>query len=252
MRLSIAIPAHNEETYILDSLNSLGAQEFDGDWEIIVCLNACKDKTEEIVQQWARTAPRRVRIVYEERKGVSWARQAAFSIAEGEIVASADADAHYPAQWASRIVEAFAQDRTLVQIYGPVRLRDLSDRGLRRWFWRSVHPLINDLFTVMGRGLGWHNVIGSNFAVRRSAFWAVGGFDTKLKALEDHEITRRLRKIGAVRYDPQLVVYASARRYNRLGFWRTVFFYMRNAIKAFMLRRETEDLEDLSERPESR
>lgn len=248
MKLSVAIPAHNEETYILDSLNSLAAQEFDGDFEIIVCLNACRDKTEEIVQQWARTAPRRVRIVCEERKGVSWARQTAFSNAAGEIVASADADAHYPAQWASRIMEAFARDPDLVQIYGPVRLR--SETG--RWFWRFVHPVVNDLFTLTGRWLGWHNVIGSNFAVRRSAFWAVGGFDTKLKALEDNEITRRLRKIGSVRYDPQLAVYASARRYNRLGFGRTVFFYIRNAIKAFMLKGETEDLEDLNERPEIR
>lgn len=248
MKLSIALPAHNEEAFILGALRSLDAQEFAGDLEIIICLNACTDQTEEIVRDFASTSRWPVSIVREPRKGVGWARQTAFMRAQGEIIASADADAHYPPDWATRIVESFAQDPDLVQIYGPVRLRDFT--GVRRWFWPYAHPVMNDFFTLLGRGLGWHNVIGSNFAVRRSAFLAVGGFDTKLKALEDHEITRRLRRLGTVRYDSKLVVYASARRYNRLGVWRTVWFYTRNALKAFLFKRETEDLEDLSEKPE--
>ncbi|MCS6902916.1 MAG: glycosyltransferase [Candidatus Bipolaricaulota bacterium] len=247
MKLSIAIPAHNEEAFITDALRSLDAQEFSSELEIIVCLNACTDKTEEIVRAWATVSRWPMVIVHEPRKGVSWARQTAFMSARGEIIASADADAHYPPRWAARIVEAFAQDANLVQIYGPVRLRDFAGPG--RWFWKYAHPVMNDLFTLVGRWLGWHNVIGSNFAVRRSAFLAVGGFNTKLKALEDHEITRRLRQLGTVRYDKRLVVYASARRYNRLGFWRTVLFYTRNALKAFVLKRETEDLENVSEKP---
>ncbi|MCI2430224.1 glycosyltransferase [Candidatus Acetothermia bacterium] len=248
MRLSIAIPAHNEEAFILGALRSLEAQEFEGDLEIIICLNACKDKTEEIVRAWAGTSRWHLSVVHEARKGVSWARQRAFCHAGGEIIASADADTYYPPDWAARITESFAQDPNLVQIYGPVRLRDFTGTGRR--FWKYAHPIMNDLFTTTGRWLGWHNVIGSNFAVRRSAFLEVGGFDTKLKALEDNEITRRLRRLGTVRYDRALVVYASARRYNRLGFWRTVLFYVRNALKAFLFKHETEDLEDLSEKPE--
>lgn len=242
MKLSVAIPAHNEEAYITSCLDSLATQDFSGELEIVVCLNACSDKTEEIVQHWARQAKRPIKVVHEPQKGVGRARQAAFFAANGEVIASADADASYPQDWASRIARAFAHDAQLVQLYGPVRLRDFE-----RWrhFWRYFHPLLNDLFTYTGRWIGWHNVIGSNFAVRREAFYAVGGFKTSLKALEDNEITRRLKRIGRVRYDPKLVVYASARRYNRLGFWRTAVFYTRNAIRAFALKRETEDLEDL-------
>jgi len=194
------------------------------------------------VRKFAETSPWPVKIVSEERKGVSWARQTACLAASGEIIASADADAIYPPDWAARIARAFAEDPQLVVLYGPVRLHDFASR-----LSQLLHPILNDTITHLGRFVGWHNVIGSNFAMRREAFLAVGGFNTSLKALEDHEIVRRLRRLGTVRYDPQLVAFASARRYNRLGVWKTIRFYLRNAIRAVILKRETEDLEDLSQ-----
>jgi glycosyltransferase involved in cell wall biosynthesis len=244
MKISVAIPAHNEESYIAQCLESLGRQVGTSgplELEIVVCLNRCTDRTEEIVREFAKASPWPVKIVSEERKGVSWARQTACLAASGEIIASADADAIYPPDWAARIVRAFSEDPQLVVIYGPVRLRDFTNR-----LSQLLHPILNDTITHLGRLLGWHNVIGSNFAMRREAFLAVGGFNTSLKALEDHEIVRRLKALGRVRYDPQLVAFASARRYNRLGVWKTIRFYLLNAIRAVILKRETEDLEDLA------
>jgi glycosyltransferase involved in cell wall biosynthesis len=243
MKISVAIPAHNEEAYIAQCLNSLACQDFAGELEIIVCLNACCDRTEEIVRRFSRSSPWPVKIVDEIQKGVGWARQTACHATSGEIIASADADTMYPPNWADRIAQAFMADASLVALYGPVRLRDFDGWG--RAFWQVVHPILNDAITHIGRWVGWHNVIGSNFAVRRDGFLAVGGFNTNLKALEDHEIVRRLRRVGRVRYDARLVAYASARRYNRSGFRKTVAFYIRNGIRAVVLKRETEDLEDL-------
>lgn len=240
MKISVAIPAHNEEQYIGYCLESLARQDFSGELEIIVCLNLCTDRTEEIVRGFAQDSPWPVKIVSEGRKGVGWARQTACLATSGEIIASADADAIYPSFWAARIAHAFAEDPKLVVLYGPVRLQGFGTFG------KFFHPILNDAITHVGRLFGWHNVIGSNFAMRREAFLAVGGFNTSLKALEDHEIVRRLRHLGRVRYDAHLVAYASARRYNRLGVRKTISFYVRNAVRALVLKRETEDLEDLS------
>lgn len=242
MKISVAIPAHNEEVYIAHCLESLARQDLPNEatLEIVVCLNVCTDKTEEIVRSFAQRSPWPVKIVSETRKGVGWARQTACSATSGEVIASADADTVYPPCWAERIARAFVEDPQLVVLYGPVRLRDFRWSG-----WQIVHPFLNDAITHLGRLVMWHNVIGSNCAMRRSAFLAVGGFNTNLKALEDHEIVRRLRHLGKIRYDGQLVAYASARRYNRLGVWKTVAFYMRNALRALVFKRDTEDLEDL-------
>ncbi len=245
MKISVAIPAHNEEKYIAHCLESLVRQNFSEELEIIVCLNLCTDRTEEIVRAYAQSSPWPIKIVSEGRKGVGWARQTACLATSGEIIASADADAVYPTDWITRIACAFAEDPKLVVLYGPVRLQGFGT------FLQFFHPILNDAITHVGRLFGWHNVIGSNFAMRREAFLAVGGFNTSLKALEDHEIVRRLRRLGRVRYDPHLVVYASARRYNRLGVWKTISFYARNAIRAVVLRCETEDLEDLSPSPQT-
>ncbi len=241
MKLSVAIPAHNEEAYITQCLQSLAHQDFPDELEIVVCLNLCTDRTEEIVRDCTKTSPWPIKVVFETQKGVSWARQTACEATSGEIIASADADAIYPPEWATRIARAFAEDPQLVVLYGPVRLHDFAG-----WASQLFHPILNDTITHLGRLVGWHNAIGSNFAMRREAFFAVGGFNTSLKALEDHEIVRRLRRFGRVRYDPRLVAYASARRYNRLGVWKTIGFYARNAVRAVILKRDVEDLEDLS------
>ncbi|MCX8103131.1 MAG: glycosyltransferase family 2 protein, partial [Candidatus Bipolaricaulota bacterium] len=157
MKISVAIPAHNEELYIGHCLRSLAHQDFSGELEIVVCLNLCTDKTEEIVRGFAHNAPWPIRIVFEGRKGAGWARQTACLATSGEIIASADADAIYPPEWAAGIARAFAEDPRLVVLYGPVRLQ-----GFGR-FWRFFHPILNDTITHVGRLFGWHNVIAVSY-----------------------------------------------------------------------------------------
>jgi peptidoglycan/xylan/chitin deacetylase (PgdA/CDA1 family) len=60
---------------------------------------------------------------------------------------------------------------------------------------------------------------GSNFAVRRKALLAVGGFDTSIKFYgEEYELSLRLRQAGKGKIEPGLFVLTSARRLKRLGF----------------------------------
>lgn len=72
MKLSIVIPAHNEEGYISNCLDSLN-RYIVGDpklLEIIVVDNASTDKTAEIANKFSG-----VRVVSEPRKGANYARQ---------------------------------------------------------------------------------------------------------------------------------------------------------------------------------
>jgi glycosyltransferase involved in cell wall biosynthesis len=246
MKISVAIPAYNEEAYIARTLDSLAQQDFIGNLEIIVCLNACTDRTQAIVESWSQYKKISVKIINEPHKGVSRARQTACATASGEIVISADADSIYPRDWAFTIAKAFKQDENLVALYGPVRLRDFQGRA--GFFLRIFQFVFNDLFTFFGRIVGWHNVIGSNLAIRRATFEKIGGFNTELGTMEDNEITRRLRRVGRVRFSSKMVAYASARRYNQFGFWHTVYFYFRNGIKGIFFKQQTEDLQDLNKR----
>lgn len=241
-KFSVAIPAYNEQNYIRKCLESLAEQTYSGNLEIIVCLNACTDKTEDIVRDFIRERNIDLKIVYEPRKGVAWARQRAFSAASGDYICSADADAEYPPDWLQRIAMDFQANSEIVEVYGPVRLKDFNGY-IKIFSW--VCSLINFLATQLGQMLGCENTSGANLAISRAAFAKIGGFDTSLNALEDGEITRRLKREGLVFFDPKLIVHASARRYNKLGLLRASTYYLRNYIKIFLLGRPSEELEDV-------
>lgn len=54
---------------------------------------------------------------------------------------------------------------------------------------------------------------GVNFAIRKYVWKKAGGFNTKLSALEDVDLSLRVRKIGKIKYLPDLVVKTSYRRF---------------------------------------
>ena len=52
-KISIIIPAHNEENYIKKTLHSIKQQTYQN-YEAIVVSNGCTDKTEEIVNKFCK------------------------------------------------------------------------------------------------------------------------------------------------------------------------------------------------------
>jgi len=70
---------------------------------------------------------------------------------------------------------------------------------------------------------------GGNFAVRRSALDAIGGFDTSIEFHgEDTNLGRRLARVGRVTLRPRCYVFTSARRYKVQGRGRVFGLYARN------------------------
>lgn len=95
MELSIVIPAYNEETTIVDAVQSaLDAKLPVGEWEVIVVENGSEDRTRELLrsQQW----PPNVRIVeLDVNRGKGGAVRAGVEVANGTFMAVLDADLEY-------------------------------------------------------------------------------------------------------------------------------------------------------------
>ena len=87
MKLSIVIPAKNEEKYLPKLLASVKKQSFK-DYEIIVADNNSKDKTKEIAKSYG------CKIVKGGLPGKG--RNAGAKIAKGEIILFLDADVILP------------------------------------------------------------------------------------------------------------------------------------------------------------
>ena len=90
MRVSVVIPARNEEAYLPSALEAVLAQTLPP-FEVIVVDNASTDRTREVAEALG------ARVVFCGRRGVAYARQAGLLAARGEWVAMTDAEWGYRA-----------------------------------------------------------------------------------------------------------------------------------------------------------
>jgi peptidoglycan/xylan/chitin deacetylase (PgdA/CDA1 family)/GT2 family glycosyltransferase len=209
--VSVVIPAYNEEIYLLSCLESIKNQDYAGEYEVIVVDNASTDNTAKIARDWG------AKVVYESKRSPACARQKGTEVAKGKIIAFIDADTKAPTHWLSTIVWRFLCEREIVALSGPYAYCDAGKFTKITSYIGNFFSIITDqLFRkVFRKGTA---VWGCNFAVRRSAFWEVGGFDTNIKFYgEEYELSLRLKKAGEGRIMPRLFVLTSARRLKRIG-----------------------------------
>lgn len=247
MKLSIVIPAYNEEKYIARCLQSLITQietlETPRDIEIIVVNNASVDRTAEIASEFAG-----VSIVTENERGLTKARQAGFSASTGDLIANVDADTKLPAGWIEKIFAEFENNEKLVALSGPFIYTHTSKlSALLVAFWYRVGQFthfINQYILKKGAMLQ-----GGNFILRRSALEKIGGYDTSIDFWgEDTDIARRISKVGRVKFTFNFPIYTSARRFKKDGFivaaWKYFINYVWVLIFSKPFIKEYEEIED--------
>jgi glycosyltransferase involved in cell wall biosynthesis len=232
MRISVIVCAHNESRYISCCLHSLLAQIRPPD-ELLVVDNASTDETAAL----ARAIPH-VRVVEERRKGLVIARETGRLAASGDLLVYVDADCRAPLTWLVRIERRFARDPYLIGMSGPYRFYDWdrSGRALIRAYDLTLAPATQLLVKhILRIGTVFY---GGNFAVRRAALQAIGGFDTSIEFHgEDTNLGRRLIRVGKVRLCADCYLYTSARRYIAMGRWAVCRLYVRNFVSEILRHR---------------
>jgi glycosyltransferase involved in cell wall biosynthesis len=93
LKVSIVIPAMNEERGIGKTIDAIDKDYFDSkhwDLEILIIDGDSKDKTRDIA------ASKGAKVILEKRRGYGRAYKVGFSQATGDIIVTGDADATYP------------------------------------------------------------------------------------------------------------------------------------------------------------
>jgi len=211
-KVSVVIPAFNEEKFLPATLNSLLNQDSD-DFEVIVVDNNSSDRTAEIARQFG------AKVIFEPRQGVGFARQAGFQAAHASIIASTDADTVVPPNWISRIIQEFDNNPQLVIFGGPCYLYSgpLFARLMSRWLC-CAYRLLDKIMSG-----GW-TMMGSNFAVKKETFLKINGFNVNLTMGEDVDFSLRAQKIGQVKFDKKFRVETSGRRFRHGLFWGLLIY----------------------------
>jgi glycosyltransferase involved in cell wall biosynthesis len=229
MTISVIVCAHNEEAFIGACLHSLLAQTRQPD-EILVINNASTDRTREL----ARAIPG-VRVIDEPRKGLVIARERGRMEANGDLLVYVDADCRAPFEWLSRIERCFARTPDLIAMSSSYRFYDWDwwGRLLIRLYDYTLAPATHVLVKhILRIGVVFY---GGNFAVRRQALEAIGGFDTSIEFHgEDTNLGRRLFRVGRVDLRTDCFLYTSARRYNAMGKGAVIRLYVRNFVSELL------------------
>ena len=223
MRISIIIPAYNEERYIGRTLDSIKQLDTNG-WqvEIIVVNGSSTDKTVEIAQSYG------VEVINEPHKGIGFARQQGLKHAKGEIVVFTDADTLVPKDLLIKHVAALTQPGVILS-FGGYRYYDGSFPVYQCF--NYVQPIIVFLAYKL---FGIPAVSGQNMAFWKNRALAIGGFDENILVMEDTDLAIRLKKVGKVVYLPNVLIYSSGRR-SQEG-WAYFSRIMRYLIDYFLLR----------------
>ena len=225
MKLSFVIPAHNEAAHIGNCLKSI-LKETQGKSfavEIIVVNNLSTDKTTDI----AVSIPN-VRVVDEERKGITYARQAGYLAATGDLIANVDADNILPPGWLEKVFSEFLKNDKLVGLSGPLIYHDLPwfvKVEVKIFYIAGYFIYLLNHFVLKRGGM----MQGGNFVVRKLALDKIGGFNTNIVFYgEDTDIARRLQGAGYIKFTFKLPMFSSGRRLAKEGVLTTGLRYAVN------------------------
>ncbi len=182
MKISVIIPAFNEERLIGETLRqvtaSLAAFVSRGwETETIVCDNNSTDRTAELARAGG------ARVVFEPVNQIARARNCGAAAASGDWLVFVDADSHPSAGLFADVAEQIESGRCLA---GGCTVRLEGNYILA--------GLISQLWNVISRV--WRLMAGSFIFCEATAFRELGGFSNDLFAAEEIDLSQRLKGLA--------------------------------------------------------
>lgn len=217
MKISVVIPAYNEEKYIgrtLESVKNLDLGEHK--LEVLVLDPGSTDRTKDVAKKYG------AKVIKIEHKTIGSARKQGILHASGDIIFSTDADTLLPRNWITKHSAILEKPGVACScggfrfIDGQFPLFHYSNYILPILLW-----LTYKLFNVV-------IATSQNIAFWRKKALIIGGFDENIGVLEDVDFAVRMRKTGKVIFDPNLVIRCSGRR-SKEG-WK---YFIRSSIAIF-------------------
>lgn len=211
LRISVVVCTHRNPALLEKTLDSLSRQTLaEESFEVIVVDNNSKDNTGEVVARYPSA-----RYVFEERLGLSFARNIGLQKAKGDIIAFIDDDAEADSKWLQALLRIYDNVPDVWAVGGKVL--PIWDAPKPPWLTEDYHRSLSLVeWGEDARALSWpERIIGTNCSFRRRVFDDIGLFDTSLGRIgtallgnEDTEIQQRIHALGRlIYYSPQAVVY---------------------------------------------
>jgi GT2 family glycosyltransferase len=196
-KVSVVVCVYNGERTIDQCLSSLEKLNYP-DYEVIVVNDGSTDGTRRIAERYSYA-----RLIDQENRGLSAARNVGIKAARGEIIAFTDADCMADPDWLGYLVARF-QSSDFGAVGGP-NLPPPDDSLVASCVAVSpgapAHVLLDDEVA--------EHIPGCNMAFRREALQAIDGFDPIFRAAgDDVDVCWRLQNKGyKIGFSPAAVVW---------------------------------------------
>jgi cellulose synthase/poly-beta-1,6-N-acetylglucosamine synthase-like glycosyltransferase len=188
--ITVIMPAHNEELYIEEAINSVIKAKFNGLKEIIVVDDGSKDKTAQIAKKYEKKGL--IKLIQTKHSGKSASLNKALQIAKGEVVAVVDADSYIHENGLIEIAKEVSRDDVAAACC-PVRVRNRK-RSVCMWLHlvEVYFSLIRGLYSKINANI---TTPGPLSAYRKKELKEVGGFSTDVFS-EDADVAIKLIRKG--------------------------------------------------------
>ncbi|MBD2872148.1 glycosyltransferase [Paenibacillus arenilitoris] len=209
MKATVAICTHNRAEDVREALLSLLQQSFTDAYEVIVVDNRSTDNTRQVVQEVNQMTSIPIIYVYEERLGLSVARNRAIREAKGDYILFLDDDAAACKNWIEGIVSVFESDPRIGCVGGKI---DPAWEGAEPTW---LLPENRTLYTILDYSQEIVEMkkpaipFGANVAFRKSVFDTLrpfredlGRVGSNLLSSEEAELIDRIRSRYTVYYTP--------------------------------------------------
>ena len=191
--VSVIIPSYNRAVFVTRAIDSVLAQTY-GDFEILV-VDSSTDNTPKVLEPYGD----RIRYLYQQRAGISAARNYGIREARGTWVALLDSDDEWLVERLAAAMKAVTDRPDLIAHFTNLALHvpgkdpvDLFE--LRRLPWRQRE------YTVLDKPLldevKYQFCFSSSYFGKRAALLQAGLFDEKLTLHEDFDLFLRLAQLG--------------------------------------------------------
>lgn len=226
--VSVILPVLNEEQHLSSAVKAILAQNYHGEFEVVLALGPSSDRTNEIAKELA-VLDGRVKLVENPSGKTAAGLNLAIAATKNPVIVRVDGHAEIPSNYLSLAVDIL-RTTGAVNVGGVMAATGVSkfEIAVARAM-RSALGVGASRFHTGGKAGASDTVYLGSF--RRDAIERVGGFDERYTRAQDWELNYRLREDGGLIYfDPRLQVtyrprpnlHKLAKQYFQYGTWRRV------------------------------
>jgi 4,4'-diaponeurosporenoate glycosyltransferase len=206
-KVSIIIPAKNEEKQLPGLLDSIFSQTYKN-LELIVVDDGSTDNTQEIAKRFG------VKYVHVTKNSVGYSSNVGAKESSGDILIRCDADTRFTPRFVEEVVLTLMENNSAKIVIGGHYFHDGN----------FIYNFLGFLYDKYWRPP--HGTPGYMTAIRRDAYFNVGGYDASFVREEDwflgQKILERYGDGSIVKNRKSLVVLISSRNIRKHGLYRYV------------------------------